>query len=192
MKFDIIIPTVNRASLDTTIASVYAQRHTDWHLYIIGDGVVPDVKDYDKDKVTVIGMDDPTQDSGASQRNLGIRMGDSDWIAYLDDDDIWYPDHLSTIVELARQNPKANIFKTAAQEMVLSRKSPRHKKEKMKLRCVNTDDPLTITLAHSRDLFYRTSTWQPQDNHDHILFKEMLKADGVLAKTDNITTLFLR
>jgi len=189
MKFDVIIPTINRQSLERAVYSVYAQRHTNWRLFVVGDGIMPDLKDYDRDKVAVVSMDQ-TGDSGASQRNLGIGMGDSPWIAYLDDDDIWYPDHLSTIAELAQQNPDANMFKTGAQSFVMS-KSPRYK-TRMKLKHVNLDDPLTITLAHCRDLFYKTSKWQPVDNHDHILWREMLKAEGIMAKTEHVTALFMR
>lgn len=192
MKFDIIIPTINRMSLNKAVESVYAQRYTDWRLIVVGDGVMPDIENYDKDRVMLISIDQSTRDSGASQRNLGIRVGENPWIAYLDDDDVWYPDHLSTIVDLHREHPNANMFKTAAQEMVMTRKSPRHKKEKMKLRCVNIDDPLTITIAHSRELFYKTNKWQPIDNHDHILWNEMLSAGGQPVMTDHITALFLR
>jgi len=192
MKFDIIIPTINRMSLNAAVESVYAQRYTDWRLFVVGDGVMPDLEGYDKDRVCVMSIDQRTADSGASQRNMGIRIGDSPWIAYLDDDDVWYPDHLSTIVELHEEFRDADMFKTAAQEMVMSRKSPRHKKEKMKLRCVNEDDPLTITIAHSRDLFYKTSKWQAKDNHDHILWNEMLAAGGQPAKSKSVTALYLR
>jgi glycosyltransferase involved in cell wall biosynthesis len=192
MKFDIIIPTINRDSLNAAVESVYAQRHTNWRLFVIGDGVMPDLEGYNKDKVAVVSIDDATKDSGATQRNVGIRMGENPWIAYLDDDDVWYPDHLTTIIELHHEFREADMFKTAAQEMVMSRKSPRHKKDRIKLRCVNTDDPLTITIAHARDLFYKTSKWQSKDNHDHLLWKEMLAAGGVPAVSPNVTALFLR
>ena len=191
MRFDIILPTVNRPSLELAIKSIYAQRHTDWMLYVVGDGVTPNYEETDSGKIMLVSME-CTNNSGASQRNFGINLGTSPWIAYLDDDDVWMPDHLSTIVELAQQNPNANMFKTGAQEMVRTRKSPRHPKNEMKLRCINLDDPLTITIAHSRDLFLKTSRWQPVDNHDHLLFKEMLSVGGVLAKSDNITALYLR
>lgn len=191
MQFDIIIPTINRDSLKAAVESVYAQRYPHWTLFVVGDGVMPDIDYYDEDRIRVLSIDS-TNDSGASQRNMGICIGTNPWIAYLDDDDIWYPDHLSRIVELHEENPEATLFKTAAQEMVLSRKSPRHKKERMKLRCVNTKDPLTITLAHSRELFYKTNKWVNKPNHDHILFNDMLSVGGVLAKTDDVTVLFLR
>jgi glycosyltransferase involved in cell wall biosynthesis len=192
MRFDIIIPTINRPSLDAAVKSVRVQRHTDWRLFVVGDGVMPDIDSDSNDRIVVMSVGEAAQDSGASPRNLGIKIGDSPWIAYLDDDDVWYPDHLSNIVQLYEEYPSATIFKTAAQEMVMSRKSPRHKKEKLKLRCVNTDDPLTITLAHSRELFYKTNKWLDEPNHDHILFNEMLANGGVLAKTNNVTALFLR
>lgn len=192
MKFDIIMPTLGRDSLPRAVESVVQQRHTDWVLYIIGDGTVPQITfTVPANKVYLIGTE-RSNDFGASQRNQGIYLASSPWIAYLDDDDVWYPDHLSTIVKLAEVDPKANLFKTGAQEMKWVHKSPRHKEKVLKLRGINLDDPLTITLAHSRELFHKTQGWQPCDNHDHLLFKEMLAAGGVLAKTEHITTLFLR
>jgi glycosyltransferase involved in cell wall biosynthesis len=192
MHFDIIMPTLGRDSLPRAIESIIQQRHKDWNLYIIGDGFVPTINfPALENKIYLIGTE-RSGDFGASQRNQGIYLASNPWIAYLDDDDVFYPDHLSTIVKLAEENPQANVFKTGAQEMKWVHKSPRHKDKVLKLRGINLDDPLTITLAHSRELFHKTQGWQACDNHDHLLFKEMLAAGGVLAKTEHVTTLFLR
>ena len=40
----------------------------------------------------------------AAGRNTGIRASSGNWIAFLDCDDIWAPDHLRTVVETAERN----------------------------------------------------------------------------------------
>lgn len=191
-KIAVILPTINRPSLIGAIESVRQQRYTAWTLYIIGDGMLPNIPNYNDIRIQIASTGQTYNDSGATPRNHGINISNESIIAYLDDDDLYYPDHLSTIVELHERDPVANIFKTGAQEMKWVHKSPRHKERVLKLRGINTTDPLTITLAHSRELFKKTTGWQPCDNHDHKLFNEMLAAGGVLAKTEHVTTLFLR
>lgn len=54
------------------------------------------------------------QGSGAGSRNVGIEHARGDWIAILDDDDVWLPDKLRKSVEVIRANPQARLVFTAA------------------------------------------------------------------------------
>lgn len=195
MKFDIILPTLNRDTLCRAVESVLSQSYKDWELQIIADNVRIDWKTLPEDRADRIVLHDhytlPNEvDFGAGARNAGISWSENNWIAYIDDDDIWYPNHLSTILELAQENPQADLFKTAAQR--ITTRHDRLVRDRIRKREINTEDPMTITLAHSRELFERTSGWQPHDNHDHTLFKEMIEAGGVLASTEKHTVMYQR
>lgn len=37
----------------------------------------------------------------AAQRNRAVTQADTEWVAFLDDDDIWYPNHLATLLDAA-------------------------------------------------------------------------------------------
>jgi glycosyltransferase involved in cell wall biosynthesis len=173
------------------------QSHQDWDLYVTLEGI-DDLRAqiaYDVilvDQKRIHGAICPTinEDNGALSRNKAIASGENKWIAYIDDDDLWLPEHLSTLVELAEQNPEANMLRTAGQSFKVGRKSPRSNKRVTKLGPVNTTDILTVGMAHTRQIFYETCGWQPVDNHDKLLWGDMLEKDGITAETDKITFLF--
>jgi glycosyltransferase involved in cell wall biosynthesis len=97
----VIVPTHNRPELLVrAVRSILAQTFQDFEIIVVNDGGVP--------------VDEPLRDLDASgrihivssgrvrglpgARNLGLRIARSKYIAYLDDDDLFYPDHLETLV----------------------------------------------------------------------------------------------
>lgn len=54
------------------------------------------------------------QGSCAGSRNAGVEAARGDWIAILDDDDVWLPSKLRKSVEVIRANPEARLVFTAA------------------------------------------------------------------------------
>lgn len=193
MKFSIVLPTIGRDSLAATVASVIAQDHQDWEMTIVCDGGCgPHPTDQRIVIIGVVGQEARHDDSGAWARNWGINMTQNPWIAYIDDDDIWHPNHLSTLSSLLVASPHATMLRTAGQAFSWRRKSPRTKKHIRRLGAVNSTDILTVGMAHTRELFLRTQGWRPQDNHDKLLWNEMLEKGGVVAQTDLVTFEFER
>ena len=99
----VIIATYNKEqTLQYAIESVLWQTFTDFECWVIGDGCT------DKSKEVVAGVADPRihwfnlpQNSGyqSAPTNEGLRRARGIYIAYLNDDDIWLPNHLQTLVE---------------------------------------------------------------------------------------------
>lgn len=198
MYFDIILPTTGRDSLARAVASVYDQTHKQFRLWIMFDGCeAPDWAEGLPGQTIFLSRDEPGNDFGAAARNqafydLNRSTKNDSWIAYIDDDDIWLPHHLVTLVNMANENPDATMLRTAGQSFSMKHKSPRSSKLKQKLGPVNTTDILTVGMCHTRELFLQTPGWQPQDNHDHLLWKHMLDVGGVSQVTDAVTFLFER
>lgn len=188
--FDIILPTTNRSSLAKAIESVLSQLYNEWHLIVVGDGCRP--YHVDDPRIEFVTQTGPNNDHGAAARNNAINRTDAPWITYLDDDDIWRPDHLTTIMERAILHPEANMIRTAGQSFSWRHRSPRHKKKVRKLGVINNTDILTVGMAHTRDLFSRTTGWASCDNHDHKLWNDMLSAGGIPVVSNKVTFEFER
>lgn len=92
----VVIPTYNRAALlDQAIASVQAQNWINTEIIVVGDGC-PDLKE--KAGATTINLNKNYGSGGAVPRNHGIALARGHYIAYLDDDNRWLEDHLSSLV----------------------------------------------------------------------------------------------
>lgn len=83
------------------IQSVQAQSYKDWQLVIIADGcqrTMDIVSGMGLDRTLLILLDKQPMFSG-TPRNFGIEYAKGDWICYLDIDDAFGPDHLSSIIQ---------------------------------------------------------------------------------------------
>jgi glycosyltransferase involved in cell wall biosynthesis len=98
-RVSVIIPTHNRSGfLRRTLASVLRQKDVDLQIIVVDDGSTDDTPEMlaaiDDPRVTVLRNDTPQKVSAA--RNRGIAVADGEWVAFLDDDDLWAPDKLSS------------------------------------------------------------------------------------------------
>ncbi|MET8980878.1 glycosyltransferase [Streptomyces sp. NPDC004539] len=103
----VICPTYNRsAKITETIDSVRAQTLQDWELLVLSDGSDDDTDDRVRDsarqdpRVHLHRLDRTGHPS--TPRNTGLALARGEFIAYLDHDDLWRPDHLTTLLELLR------------------------------------------------------------------------------------------
>lgn len=118
MKFTIITPTFRRADkLVRTVNSVLAQTYTDWEMIIVNDSP------YDTAYLEFSqSINDPRIHYHVNDSNRGVNYsrnialdkasGDSTWTVFLDDDDYFAPDALSTLHELIVTNPERKWFVT--------------------------------------------------------------------------------
>jgi glycosyltransferase involved in cell wall biosynthesis len=91
-KFSVIIPTCNRPEyLSEAVASVITQTFSDFELLIVNDGDSPVASPLDP-RVRIL---ENSKRGAVAARNLGIEKSDGEFIAFLDDDDVWSAaDHL--------------------------------------------------------------------------------------------------
>jgi GT2 family glycosyltransferase len=98
MKVDIVIPTFNHAELlREALASLVAQTHTDWQAYVVNnfstDDTVDVIDSFGDPRLTRI--DFANNGVIGAARNVGINAGSAPYVAFLDSDDVWYPDKLT-------------------------------------------------------------------------------------------------
>ena len=107
----VIIPTYNRANLlKETLESVFAQTYTDYEVIVIDDGSTDDTEEF----VSALLLDHPQlryikqANAGVSAaRNHGIFEARGEWIAFLDSDDLWFPDKLEKQMAFLAEHPSA-------------------------------------------------------------------------------------
>jgi glycosyltransferase involved in cell wall biosynthesis len=108
----VIIPTLRRPHLVLrALASVLAQTLQDFEIVVVVDGPDPDtqaaLRTLADTRLRVIV--NPRSLTAAGARNAGVAAARGEWLAFLDDDDIWLPDKLERQVALARTDPGALI-----------------------------------------------------------------------------------
>ena len=108
----IIIPTYNQAQyLGRTIESVLAQSFKDYEIIVINDSSTDTtaqvLKTYPDERIRIKTM--PTNLGPAVTRNVGLEMAQGEFIAFLDSDDLWYPEMLLTMIAYFKGHPGTDI-----------------------------------------------------------------------------------
>jgi len=110
----VIIPLYNkRNQIAHTLDCVLKQSFRDWEAIIVDDGSTDGSAD------VVMRFDDPRirmarqENAGVSAaRNRGIEEARGEFVAFLDADDEWKPDYLSTQVAMTEKYPGCAVFAT--------------------------------------------------------------------------------
>jgi len=122
----VVIPTWNRAELliTRTLPSVLRQTYRNLEIIIVGDCCT------DNTAALVAAMDDSRihflnlpergkypsdkkarwQVAGSAPKNMGLALCRGDWIAPLDDDDVFTPDHVEVLLHYAQENDLELVY----------------------------------------------------------------------------------
>jgi hypothetical protein len=112
--FTVVIPLHNGGDfVRRCLESVQAQTRRPTETIVVDDGSTDDATAMiarDWSWVTVVTQ--PNQ-GVASARNRGVSLASTDWVAFLDADDFWYPDHLQELAATVQAFPGAKLVSTA-------------------------------------------------------------------------------
>jgi len=153
----VVIPTFNREELITrAIYSVLNQKYKEWELIIVDDRSTDNtervINDRYSDHSRIKFFKRPeTRIKGANAcRNIGAEKGSGEYIAFLDSDDEWLPNHLEN---------KINKLKTTKAKFVFGSFFVNKADSIRKIKCVTNaeNEKVDTYLSSSGDL--RTSTF---------------------------------
>ena len=108
----VIIPTYkHRDFVLATLDSVFAQTYTDYEIIVVNDGSPDDTREIlrplaEAGRIHYIMQEN--QGQGAA-RNRGLAEAQGEFVALLDDDDLWPPDKLAWQTASLRENPHAGM-----------------------------------------------------------------------------------
>lgn len=110
-KVTVIISTYNRPQyLAEAIESVVNQHYQNWELLIFNDGGVDVAEVVDKfADPRIIYTHDTVNRAKPYRCNQGMAMARGEYIAYLDDDDKYYPNHLEVLSKALDDNPEVAL-----------------------------------------------------------------------------------
>jgi glycosyltransferase involved in cell wall biosynthesis len=110
--FSVVIPLYNKeGTINRAVESVLCQKFKDFELIVIDDGstdngleVLDSITD---NRLVVISQ----RNKGVSTaRNVGVNKACGKLVCFLDADDVWMPDHLTTLYSLYKDNSTASLF----------------------------------------------------------------------------------
>lgn len=111
MQFSVVIPLYNKANyIQNCLESVLKQTHKEFEVILVNDGSTDGsetvVERFQDTRIRLVHQ----ENKGASAaRNKAISLAKHEWIALIDADDYWYPNHLEELQNTIEQFPKADV-----------------------------------------------------------------------------------
>ena len=110
----IITATYNRSNvLCYTISSVINSRFTNWEMIIVGDACTDDteavVSSFGDPRIRFINLGINTGHQ-AGPNNAGFALAKGRYIAYINHDDLWFPDHLDKCLQTIQEKDADWVF----------------------------------------------------------------------------------
>lgn len=131
----VVVATYNRAQIlrDRVIKSVLAQTYPNFELIIVGDGCTDEtaevIAQVNDPRIRFYNLEERTSyPENAAQRwmvagvppmNKGNAEANGKWIAHLDDDEIFEPDHLEQLLKHAQKHDLEFVYSKVLQEQTL-------------------------------------------------------------------------
>lgn len=127
MQVSVVIPTHNRSGLlKRAVQSVLKQTYKELEIIIISDGstdntdeVIEDLKEMDP---RVRGISYGPAEGANVARNKGIDVATSNYVAFLDDDDEWYPDKIEAQMNIIKKNNQIGLVYTGVNVLYINEK----------------------------------------------------------------------
>ena len=98
-----IIPTIGRETLNRTIDSLLNQTVSNWNAIIIFDGITTTTSniEFNDSRIIIKGIEKRGLNSNSAGlvRNYGMQFVETEWIAFVDDDDTISYDYVETFIK---------------------------------------------------------------------------------------------
>jgi teichuronic acid biosynthesis glycosyltransferase TuaG len=112
----IIIPAYNASKfLLETLESVKNQSYTNWEIVLVNDcskdNTIKLVKEFSESISNTVKLITNKTNSGVSvSRNVAVENSSGSWLALLDSDDVWLPNHLETLMNEVTKDPELSFI----------------------------------------------------------------------------------
>lgn len=102
MRVSVVVPTKNRATiLPRAVDSIKSQKDVDVEIIVVNDGSTDNTIELVKEKYPEAKLINNVRSvGGAKARNIGAENATGDFVAFLDSDDEWLPNHLISKIKI--------------------------------------------------------------------------------------------
>ena len=101
-----IIPSIGRPTLSRTLESIKQNTDADWNAIVMFDGVEPTLKS-DDPRIRIMRIEKMGKlNHAGGVRNKAIQFANTEWIGFVDDDDIIKPTYISHLKQHLSENMK--------------------------------------------------------------------------------------
>jgi len=112
--FSVVIPIYNKGPhIQRSISSVLNQTFQNFELILVNDAStdnsLTEIQKFTDERIRLFQRTEPGP-GGYAARNLGIEKAKGKWVAFLDADDEWYPNHLEKMHELTTNYPEIYLM----------------------------------------------------------------------------------
>ena len=110
--FSVVIPLYNKENyIQNTIESALNQTFIDFEIIVVNDGSMDNSLNIVENNKDSRIKTHSIKNSGVSRaRNIGIQKAKSDYIVFLDADDLWEENHLEELFKLLKAHPYCGIY----------------------------------------------------------------------------------
>jgi glycosyltransferase involved in cell wall biosynthesis len=116
IKITFVIPTIGRESIKNVIECLKNQTTPYWKALIIFDGSQPNIVENDK-RIQVLKCEKcGIENSAGLVRNYGMERVTTEWIGFVDDDDVISLDYVECFLRETRYNNDVIIFRMFSAE----------------------------------------------------------------------------
>jgi glycosyltransferase involved in cell wall biosynthesis len=111
MTFSVIIPLFNKGPfISRCLKSVYSQTNQDFEVIVVNDGSTDDGVSQVRVMYPAVTIINQENRGVAEARNTGINHSKAPYVAFLDADDAWHPNYLSSVSEVMFKHRCADII----------------------------------------------------------------------------------
>lgn len=116
----VVIPVYNGENfLAQTVQSVLAQSYPPAEIIVVNDGSTDGTKSVAAAFGVKIRLEDRPNAGVSASRNFGISSANTEWVALMDHDDLWQPNHLANLARAISRNPTADVCYSGGRELTL-------------------------------------------------------------------------
>ena len=125
VNYSIVIPAYNvEKYIGSCLDSVRGQRYTRYEVIVVDDGSTDSTKavvenyirTYPEQMIRYFYQENA---GPAAARYMGVQQAAYEYVAFLDADDVWYPEKLETVTESVLAHPEATVFYSDENEVGL-------------------------------------------------------------------------